>query len=115
MERDAQQDRTRRLLSGSLIEGHLDKWAEPHHPIDVVAAPGARNEREDPPALRLVIDHARGGGQVGPRPTLQVKFEVRVCLEVAEPRALPGRRNAADVDAPIDVVKHDLDPAWFTR
>jgi hypothetical protein len=41
-----------------------------------------------------------------------VKREVWVGFQVSQPASLAGRRNAADVDASVDVVKDDLDAAW---
>src|SRR5438105_1637819 len=66
-------------------------------------------EDQDVSPLRFIVDHSCNGRQVGPRPALEMKREVRVSLEVQEPLALPRIGRAADVDAAADVVEHDLD------
>src|SRR5207244_7746875 len=94
----------------SLVESNLDQRAVAHHPIQVVAVPCASDVRQDGPPLRLVVDHPGRGSKVGTRPALQVEVEVWICLEVEQPSPLSRVRSAADVDSPVDVVEHDLEP-----
>ena len=86
---------------GPLVEFDLDQRTVADHPVQVVSLPRAGDVRQDLAALGLVVDHARDRRQVGPRPALQVKCEVRVGLEVQQPLALPRIGRAADVRPPM--------------
>src|SRR6266550_81439 len=94
-----------------LFECDFDQRAVANHPVNVVALPDPGNVRQDLAALGLVLDDSSCGGQIGPRPSLQMKCEMRICLEVEQPLALSRIRSSADVDPSADVVEHDLEPA----
>src|ERR1700682_1824651 len=65
---------------------------------------------QDSAPFGLVLDDTSVRREVGADRALQVERELRPGVEVGQPVAAPRRRRAADVDPPVDVVKHDLDP-----
>src|ERR1700674_2418294 len=65
---------------------------------------------QDSASFGLVLHDASMRREVGADGALQVERELRPGLEVGQPAVALRRRRAADVDPPVAVVKHDLDP-----
>src|SRR5207245_11566433 len=92
----------RQTRVSELFECDFAQRAVANHPVNVVALPDPGNVRRDPAALGFVLDGSSCGGEVGPRPSLRMSCERRMCLQSQQPPALAWLWIAAAVDALSD-------------